>query len=246
MEIAGTTVMITGGARIGRVVAHQLACAGASNFLLTYHRSKVTIEETAHDLSKLGVGVLVQLMDATLEAHVRQAVANALNAFGKLDVLLNMASTYESRDIETLTQESWRADLDANATSAFLSMNTVAPEMRQRGQGRIINFVDWTAASGRVNYPNFTAYYAAKRAVMGLTEAFALEYAPEVLINCIAPGPILPPSDITPEVAAEIAAQTPLKRWGGAEEIAEAVGFFIRTNFITGECLRVDGGRHLK
>jgi NAD(P)-dependent dehydrogenase (short-subunit alcohol dehydrogenase family) len=245
MDITDSTVMITGGARIGRRVALALARAGAANFLLSYHQSKSIIEETAEELKKLGAQVIIESMDARRESDVRQSVDNALKNFGAIDILINMASTYQARVIEKISLSEWHDDFDANATSALLCMAAVAPEMRRRGNGRIINFVDWTAASGRVGYHDYATYYAAKCAVLGLTEAFALEYAPEVLINCIAPGPILPPPDLAAEIAAQIAESTPLKRWGGADEIAEAVIFFARSNFITGECLRVDGGRHL-
>jgi NAD(P)-dependent dehydrogenase (short-subunit alcohol dehydrogenase family) len=245
MEINGTTVMITGAARIGRTVALWLARQGAANFLLTYNRSKSVIEETVASLAEQGAQALAEPMNATLESDVRRTVAGAIDLFGKIDILINMASMYQPRPIDTIRIEDWRADIDSSATSTLLCMTAVAPEMYRQGNGRIINFTDWTAASRRVNYPSYATYYAAKHAVIGLTEAFALEYAPNVLINCIAPGPILPPEDLTPEDKAQVKAVTPLGRWGGAEEIAEAVGLFVRTNFITGECLRVDGGRHL-
>jgi NAD(P)-dependent dehydrogenase (short-subunit alcohol dehydrogenase family) len=245
MEITGTTVMITGAARIGCNVALWLAREGASNFLLTYNRSRAVIEEIVAELEQQGARAIAKEMDGTRESNVREAAAGALEAFGKVDILINMASIYKARPIDDIKLEDWYADLDSNATSTLLCMMAIAPEMYREGQGRIINFTDWTASSGRVNYRSYATYYAAKHAVIGLTEAFALEYAPKVLVNCIAPGPILPPADIPPEAEAEIATQTPLGRWGGADEIAEAVGFFVRTNFVTGECLRVDGGRHL-
>lgn len=237
--------MLTGGARIGRGVALWLARAGARHFLLTYNRSERAMTETADALTEMGAQVTVRHMDATRATDVAQVVAAAIANYQSIDILINMASTYEARDIESLTIDTWRADLDNNATTTMLCMAAVAPLMRKRGSGRIINFVDWTAASGRVAYHGYAAYYAAKRAVLGLTEAFALEYAPEVLVNAIAPGPILAPPDLDAATAAAVAEKTPLKRWGGSEEIAEAVGFLIRTNFVTGECIRVDGGRHL-
>lgn len=237
--------MLTGGARIGQGVALALAQQGVQNFLLTYLTSQTAMQELATQLEALGAKALVVEMDATDEAAVQAAVKAAQETFGTIDILLNMASTYYQRDTFSLDLAQWRADYDANATSAFLCMVAVAPAMKAQGYGRIINFVDWTAASRRTEYARYAAYYAAKHAVIGLTEGFALEYAPEVLINSIAPGPIIPPLDLSPAQIAQAAAKTPLKRWGGAEEIAEAVIFFIRSNFVTGECLRVDGGRHL-
>ncbi|MGI8783853.1 MAG: SDR family oxidoreductase, partial [Acidobacteriota bacterium] len=89
-------------------------------------------------------------------------------------------------------------------------------------------------------------YYVAKMSVLGLTEALALELAPEILVNAIAPGPILPPPDLSKEEYDEVARATPLGRWGGPEEIARTAVFLLETDFVTGECIRVDGGRHLK
>jgi NAD(P)-dependent dehydrogenase (short-subunit alcohol dehydrogenase family) len=119
--------------------------------------------------------------------------------------------------------------------------------MRTAGGGRIVNFADWLARSGRPNYKGFTSYYVAKAGVVALTEALALEGAGDnILVNAIAPGPIVAPPDMTPEEVAEVAAATPVGHWGGEAEIAKAVLLLCETDFITGETIRVDGGRHLK
>ncbi|MCS6885009.1 MAG: SDR family oxidoreductase [Acidobacteriota bacterium] len=246
MHITGTRVMITGGARIGRGVARHLAEQGASSIVLTYKTSKDVMIEAAAELQALGTRSLVYRMDVTSEDEINAVVNKVYAELGGLDVLINMASIYKARAIGSLSLQDWREDLDSNATGTFLCMRAVAPRMYEQGSGRIINFVDWTVASRRVDYKHYATYYAAKHAILGLTEAYALEYAPKVLVNCIAPGPILPPAELNEAEAAAILAETPLGRWGGSEEIAEAVAFLIRTNFVTGECIRVDGGRHLK
>jgi pteridine reductase len=136
--------------------------------------------------------------------------------------------------------------MSANLKNAYYLSLQASRLMNRTGGGRIINFADWTAQSGRPRYRNLLPYYVAKAGVLGLTEALALELAPKILVNAIAPGPILPPaSGISQKESREVVQNTPLGRWGGAEEIAKAVLFFIETNFVTGECLRVDGGRHL-
>ena len=94
-------------------------------------------------------------------------------------------------------------------------------------------------------YKGYIPYYVSKAAVAALTESLALDLAPEILVNVIAPGPILAPPDLTPDENAKTIEATPLARWGGAEEIAKAVLFLVETDFVTGECIRVDGGRHL-
>jgi len=120
------------------------------------------------------------------------------------------------------------------------------PHMRRQGGGRIINFADWLAASGRPHYTGFVPYYVAKAGVIALTEALALELAADrILVNAIAPGPIVPPPDLTDEERDTVAKQTPLGRWGGEMEIVKAALFFIESDFVTGETMRVDGGRHV-
>jgi NAD(P)-dependent dehydrogenase (short-subunit alcohol dehydrogenase family) len=158
-----------------------------------------------------------------------------------------MASVYTSEPFDAMTEASWDRNLGINLKAAFLCSYAAARVMRANGGGRIINFADWLAGSGRPNYAGFTAYYVAKAGVIALTEAMALELAAVgVLVNAIAPGPILPPPDMTEEEREEVAAATPVQRWGGEQEIVKAVLALIDTDFITGETVRVDGGRHLK
>jgi len=146
-----------------------------------------------------------------------------------------------------VTPEYWAADLDVNLRSAFLCAHAAIPHMRKAGGGRIVNFADWLARSGRPHYKGFTSYYVAKAGVVALTEALALEVARDhILVNAIAPGPIVPPPDMTADEVAEVAKATPLGRWGGEMEIARAVLFLCETEFVTGETIRVDGGRHLE
>jgi NAD(P)-dependent dehydrogenase (short-subunit alcohol dehydrogenase family) len=119
--------------------------------------------------------------------------------------------------------------------------------MRSRGGGRIINFSDWTVPSGRPRYRGFVPYYVAKAGVKALTEVLALELAPDnILVNAIAPGPILAPPTTSAEESRDVEQATPLGRWGGEIEIAKAIVALIDSDFITGETIRVDGGRHLK
>jgi NAD(P)-dependent dehydrogenase (short-subunit alcohol dehydrogenase family) len=119
--------------------------------------------------------------------------------------------------------------------------------MRRVRGGRIINFADWVAASGRPRYLGFVPYYVAKAGVIALTEALALELASEqILVNAVAPGPIVAPEGTPDEEFVKVERATPLGRWGGEAEIAKIVLALIETDFVTGETVRVDGGRHLK
>jgi 3-oxoacyl-[acyl-carrier protein] reductase len=158
-----------------------------------------------------------------------------------------MASVYVQTPFEQTDDRAWNATVDIDLRASFLCARAAVPHMRAQGGGRIINFSDWIAASGRPRYPGFVAYYVAKRGVMGLTEALALELAPEgILVNAVAPGPIVAPEGTSDEELAAVEKATPLGRWGGEGEIATAVMFLLESGFVTGETIRVDGGRHIK
>ena len=167
--------------------------------------------------------------------------------FGRLDVLVNMASLYRAVPFDETDVAAWDRQLGVDLRGSFLCARAAVPLMRRHGPGgRIVNFTDWVAASGRPRYKDYVAYYVAKAGVKALTEALALELAADqILVNAIAPGPILAPPETTPEESEAVVRATPLGRWGGAEEIVKAVLALIDSDFITGETIRVDGGRHL-
>ncbi len=242
MDPNGKAALITGGARFGLAVARALAERGCA-VALTYRGSRAAAEDAAAAAKAAGVAAIVLRADATDEAQIVAAVAETERSLGRLDVLVNMASIYVKTPNPNAAD--WSSALDANARSAFLFATHAAPIMKAHGGGRIINVTDWLPASGRPRYKGYTPYYVSKSAAIALTESMALELAPGILVNTIAPGPILPPPDLTAEQNARVIEATPLNRWGGAEEIAKAVIFLVETEFITGECIRVDGGRHL-
>jgi NAD(P)-dependent dehydrogenase (short-subunit alcohol dehydrogenase family) len=242
MDPNGRVALITGGARIGQVVAATLANRGCS-LALTYRDSRDAAEITAQAARAAGVKATVLRADATNEAEIIAAVNETVKTLGRLDILINMAAVYQ----KTPNPDSahWSAIQDANAKSAFLYSLHSAPFMKQSGAGRIVNFSDWLPVTGRPHYKDYVPYYVSKASVAALTEAMALQLAPEILVNAIAPGPILAPPDLTAEENAQVLDATPLARWGGADEIAKTVMFFVETDFVTGEFIRVDGGRHL-
>ena len=246
MELNGRVALITGGKRIGSVVATELARGGA-DIALVYRQSRTEAEETAAAVRGLGRRALLLQGDLQDPEACERIVDGTVDAFGRLDVLVNMASVYRSKSIDELTVADWDASLDIDLRSAWLCARAAAPHMRRLRGGRIINFSDWTARSGRPRYIGYLPYYVAKAGVVALTEALALELASDqILVNAIAPGPIVAPEGVSDEEFAAVERVTPLGRWGGEAEIAKAVLALVETDFVTGETIRVDGGRHLK
>jgi NAD(P)-dependent dehydrogenase (short-subunit alcohol dehydrogenase family) len=246
MELAGRVALITGGRRIGAAVAIELARGGA-DIALVYRRSRAEAEETADTVRALERRAFLIQADLSSPSSCERVVDDTVDALGRVDVLVNMASRYVSRPIEELTLEDWNDQLAVDLTAAWLCARAALPHMRRLRGGRIINFGDWVARSGRPRYPGYLPYYVAKAGVIALTEALALELAADqILVNAIAPGPIVAPESVSDEEFARIERATPLGRWGGESEIAKVVLALIDSDFMTGETIRVDGGRHLK
>ncbi len=158
-----------------------------------------------------------------------------------------MASSYVQRPVADVSLDDWNAAMDVDLRAAFLCAQAAVPHMRRVGGGHIVLVSDWIAASGRPRYPGYVPYYVAKAGVIALTEALALELAGDrILVNAVAPGPVLPPPGLSEEAHAAVERAVPLGRWGGAEAVAKAVVSLLQSDFITGETIRVDGGRHLR
>ena len=246
MDLRDKAVLITGGRRIGAAVAIELARRGM-HVAVVYNRSRDEADGVVaqvQGVARTGAAFQADLSNAE---DCRTVVDRAAETLGRLDVLLNMASVYSARSLEQTDEAAWDAAVNVDLRAAFLCARAAVPHMRAAGGGRIVNFSDWIAASGRPRYPGYLAYYVAKRGVIGLTEALALELArSHILVNAIAPGPILPPAGSSAEETAAVEAATPLGRWGGEVEIVKAVTFLLESDFVTGETIRVDGGRHVK
>jgi NAD(P)-dependent dehydrogenase (short-subunit alcohol dehydrogenase family) len=246
VELTNKVALITGGKRIGLVVAGQLAARGA-DVVLGYARSRDEAEQAARNVRASGRRAEVVQADVSQPFGCQALVSAAAEKLGRIDVLLNMASVYARRSFDDLTAADWDGTINVDLRGSFLCALAVAPHMRRQGGGRIINFSDWTARSGRPRYQSYLPYYVAKAGVVALTEALALELASDnILVNAIAPGPILPPPTMSEAELRAVEEATPLGRWGGELEIARAVLALLDGDFMTGETLRIDGGRHLK
>ena len=244
MNPRGKVALVTGGARVGRTVAAWLAERGA-DIALTWRGSRAAAEETAAAVRAAGARALAVQADLADPGAAAAAVEAAVGGLGRLDMLVAMASVYKKTPFESLDDEAWRRSHESDLAGLYRLAIAAAPHMRAQGAGRIVATADWLPASGRPRYKGYLPYYVAKAGVVGLVEALALELAPQILVNAVAPGPILAPPGFGADAEREVMKATPLGRWGGPDEIAKAVLFLIETEFVTGECLRVDGGRHL-
>jgi NAD(P)-dependent dehydrogenase (short-subunit alcohol dehydrogenase family) len=246
MILTDRAALITGGKRIGAAIAVELAVRGM-DVALSYNRSQAEAEAAAEAIRAAGRKAAVFQADLSQGPECTALVDRAAQQLGRLDVLINMASVYTPVPLEATDEHRWDAVVDVDLKAAFLCARAAIPHMKAAGGGRIVNFSDWIAASGRPRYKSFVPYYVAKRGVIGLTEALALEVAADaILVNAIAPGPILAPEGTTDEELQAVESATPVGRWGGESSIAQAVVFLLETDFVTGETVRVDGGRHVR
>jgi NAD(P)-dependent dehydrogenase (short-subunit alcohol dehydrogenase family) len=246
MLLTSKVALLTGARRMGPVIADLLASRGA-DVVVSYRQSRDEAEAVVEVVESRGRRALAIQADVSDPAATDALIADIEAAFGRLDVVVNMASLYELVAFDTMTAAQWHRQMAVDLHGTFHVCHAAVPLLRRSGGGRIINFTDWVVASGRPRYAGYVAYYVAKAGVKALTEALALELASDgILVNAIAPGPILAPPDTTEAEREAVANATPLGQWGGPAEIAKAIGALVDSDFITGETIRVDGGRHLK
>ncbi len=241
-QLQGKTVLITGGARrLGRAIALRLAEAGA-DVAITFCNSAREAQATVIDLSSFGVRAVALRCDITDEKQVRATIKEVGRELGGLDILVNNAANYETVDFEKLTVKQWDAIFASNTRGPFLVSREALKFLRQR-KGKIIHM---GSLGGMQAWTTHAHYCSSKAAVHMLTKVMAKALAPEIAVNCVAPGMI----DLGEKAAAafmkRMAKQTPMQRNGSGEEIADAVFFFATApHFITGQILVVDGGLSL-
>jgi NAD(P)-dependent dehydrogenase (short-subunit alcohol dehydrogenase family) len=246
MELRGRVALLTGGKRIGAVVAAELGRAG-TDVAVVYHRSRTEAAETVEAIRAAGARGVALQADLRDPDACQRVVDETVDQFGRLDILVHMASRYQEQPLDEVSVTDWDDQLAVDLRAGWLCARAAVPHMRRLRGGRIVLFADWVAASRRPRYEGYLTYYVAKAGVIGLTEALALELArDQILVNAVAPGPIVAPEGTSDEMFEKIERATPLGRWGGEAEIAKAVIALIDTDFITGETIRVDGGRHVK
>lgn len=233
------TALITGGAhRVGKAISLGLAKAGA-NIVINYHSSAEAAQITALEAEAYGVEALAIRANIAEPEEVAAMVQAATERFGGVDILVNSASLFQATPFPTDDHSGWRLVTGIGIDGPYYCVNAVAPGMLARGEGTIVNIVDLSAFEP---WPGFIAHSVSKAALMAMTRQWALELAPAVRVNAVAPGPVLPPPSYSPERIARTADKTLLERWGTPEDIAEAVLYFVRADYVTAEVIAVDGG----
>ena len=242
MELQGKVALVTGGAvRVGKAIALALAEAGA-DIVLSYNSSADAAAVTAAEIEVTGRKALAFRADQSQAEQVTALVEATIDRFGRLDVLVNSASLWRRTPWQELDEAAWNQLIDINLKGPFLCARIAAPYLAAYGAGAIVNIIDLSAY---VPFANYMPHSVAKAGLLNMTYALAMELAPAVRVNAIAPGPVLPPPGYSASQIAATAHRTLLKRWGAPEDVAQAVVFLARADYITGAVLPVDGGERL-
>jgi len=242
LPLAGKIAIVTGGGvRVGRAISLGLAAVGA-DVAIHYRRSREEAETVASQLRSAGRRSVVLEGDLARPEDCRKVVAGAMREFGGLDFLVHSAANFHRAALEDTDETLWDSAMNVNARAGFLLAREAAATLRER-RGRVVLISDFLAETPERNY---FAHSVSKAAVEGLVRALAVALAPEVAVNGIAPGTVLLPEGTTPEEAERLARRLPAKRIGSAEDVAAAVVFLCAgPAFLTGQVIRVDGGRSI-
>jgi pteridine reductase len=233
--------LVTGGAvRVGRAIVRELAADG---FRVAVHASKSLdkaqeLVELLNSEGKTAAAFGAELRD---EDATRAMIDRAHRYFGRLDALVNNAAIWSPTPLETASTDDLRRFFDVNTVSTFVCCQHAGLIMTdQDSGGAIVNIGDWAT---RRPYRNYGAYFTSKGGIATLTRLFAVEFAPRVRVNAVLPGPVMLPKNLSEKERQRSIAGTLLKREGRPENVAQAVSFLLRNDFVTGVCLPVDGGR---
>jgi 3-oxoacyl-[acyl-carrier protein] reductase/pteridine reductase len=242
MKIEGKTALITGGAhRVGKAITMTLARAGA-NVVVNYYSSDVAARETVAEAQTLGVGGLAVQADVGDLEQARALVAAAADRFGAVDILVNSASIWQKTPLPLGDFSGWHRVLGLLLNGSIYLADAVAPLMQERGDGEMVNIVDLAAWKP---FRGYVAHSVGKAGLLALTRSLAIELAPVINVNAVAPGPVLPPPDYGQGQIDRVAGRTLKGRWGTAQDVADAVRFLVEADYITGEVIVVDGGERL-
>jgi pteridine reductase len=243
VDIHGDVALITGSARrIGRAIALELA-KGGCDVAIHYNTSAAEAEEVAEAVRQLGRRAVTLAAPLTDETATAALPDRAVEALGRLDILINNASTFVPMNLPDFALEEWNRTLAINVTAPMILAHAAHPHLKARGRGRIVNLLDICVDRP---WPEYLAYCVSKAGLSNLTQALAKAMAPDVRVNGVAPGAAMFPEDYDQEKIKAITRHIPGLRAGTAEDVAAAVQFLVAgCDYITGSILAVDGGRNI-
>ncbi len=242
MELAGRVALVTGGAhRVGGAVSAALAQEGM-RVAIHYNSSSVQAAALVDELTARGHDCRAFQADLAQPDSVAPLVASVASEFGRIDVLINSAATMQRTPFAEVDVADWDAIFALNLRAPFFMSQAAAPWLRAV-HGCIVNMADLAAFE---TWPEYIPHGISKAGVVQLTRSLARRLAPEVRVNAIAPGAVLLPEHWSDETRAHFAATTPLRRLGSVADVVDAVLYLLRSEYVTGETLIVDGGRHVR
>ncbi|MBB4635499.1 SDR family oxidoreductase [Longimicrobium terrae] len=236
------TALVTGGAvRIGRAITEALAGAGY-RVVIHYNSSSGPAEELRDAITAKGGEARIIGADLSRTDEVKRLADEAAAAFGGIDVLINSASVFPAEKLEETDEALWEQTMGVNLRAPFFLIRHLAHTLRER-KGAVINMAD---LAGLQPWASYAAHSISKAGVVQMTKVAARSLAPEVRVNAIAPGAVLPPDDMSQEEVDRLARTAPLQRNGSPADVVRAVLYLLEADFVTGETLVVDGGRLLR
>ena len=238
------TVFITGAAkRIGKEIAISFKELGW-NIIIHYNSSEEDALNLAKEINNTNKNSAITVQgNLDVQEDVNGIIKEVLNAFPSVDLLINNASTFYPTPIDDISEEHWKKLVGSNLKGPLFLIQGLKQKLKE-SKGSIINITDTNLSKGVANY---SIYSAAKAGLESITKGLARELAPEIKVNAIAPGAMLEPPDVTwtEEQKSKVIESIPLKRMGSEKDIAEAVKFLAQSQYITGQIIKVDGGRSL-
>jgi pteridine reductase len=239
MDIAGRTALVTGGARrVGRAMALALAEAGA-DVVINYNASGEDARTAVREIEALGRRAIAVQADIASSGDIERLVRATETTFGRLDIVVNSASLFERTPIHGIAEADWDRVLGVNLKGPFLLSQAAAPLLARDGGGAIVNIIDLSALQP---WPSFAHHAVSKAGLLHLTRILARAFAPDIRVNAIAPGTVLPPEGAEGEEGSE---RRVIARPGEPADVTAALLYLVRSDFVTGENLVVDGGRML-
>jgi NAD(P)-dependent dehydrogenase (short-subunit alcohol dehydrogenase family) len=243
MILAGTSAIVTGGAvRIGREIGRFLAWHGV-NLCVHYGTSEEEASAAVNEFRQLGVKACAVSADlANASSAARTIFERAEQELGAIQILINSAAIFEAGTLAETTEESWDRHLSINLKAPFFLTQQLAARLPPNHSGAVINIVDWR---GERVIPGHAAYTISKAGLIAQTKLLAQELGPNIRVNAIAPGAILPAPGASPEEFQARSRLNPLRRTGSPNDIVRGIHYLLTSDFVTGEVLHITGGEQL-